>query len=63
MPVRKPEVRSSSDAIGGLADRIRTLEDTVSRRCLPPGYEFGTLPNGDLEIVRTSDNAVVIVSF
>lgn len=63
MPVRKPEIRSTADAVSSLADRVRRLEDTVARRCLPPGYEFRGLADGDLEFIRTIDDAIVIVSF
>lgn len=58
MPTRRREVRTAADAVSVLAERVRTLEDTVSRRCLPPGYEFD-VTGGVLVIIRLSDDAVI----
>lgn len=55
LPPRRPEIRTESDAISELARRVRTLEDTVARRVLPPGYEFGFDSSGDIFIRRVAD--------
>jgi hypothetical protein len=42
-------------------DRLRRLEDTVSRQVLPKGYIFKTNDAGDLLIERSSDLTTVVV--
>lgn len=47
--------------INGLVARIRTLEDTASRRVLPPGYKWAHDEAGSLVIVREEDDSVTVV--
>lgn len=63
MPPRRPEIRSESDAFDVIMRKLETLELTVKRRTLPPGFEFRGDGTGDLTIVRKADGATGTVTF
>lgn len=50
-----------SGIINGLVARIRTLEDTASRRVLPPGYKWTHDDAGNLVIERDSDGTQTVI--
>lgn len=57
---RRGDQREAPAVMNELLDRIRRLEETASRRALPPGYEY-TVSGGQLTVVRTSDGAQAVI--
>lgn len=52
---------TENNVLEGLSQRIKILEDAVSRRALPPGYKFSVNGSNQLVIERLSDSATVVI--
>lgn len=62
MPTRAPQTDDIS-VLQSILDRLDTISVVISRRCLPPGYEFEFNGSGELIVVRTSDGATQVIAF
>lgn len=62
MPARTQPIDEAS-ILNRITDRVGALEETVKRRCLPPGYEFDFTPTGQLLVIRISDDATQVIAF
>lgn len=53
---------TQADILQDLANRVKVLEDSASRRMLPPGFNF-VYDTGlnQLLVLRLSDNATVVI--
>lgn len=63
MGVRRNDSRDMDTMLSDLFARVRRLEETCSRRTLPPGYEASKNADGDLILRRVSDGAEEVISF
>lgn len=59
--IRRGDPKSLSDMLNSLSERVRTLEDTSSRRVLPAGFTWTVNETGGLVVVRDSDGATQVV--
>lgn len=61
MPVRAQGIDSDAAAFAQITNRLRTIEDSLRDRLLPPGYSVNVVA-GNLQIVR-SDGATSTLVF
>lgn len=62
MPVRSQPIDSAGAAFKSHGRRIRTIEDALRDRLIPPGYTIDIV-SGNLVVTRKSDGATSTLVF
>lgn len=62
MPVRARAIEDEASATEDIYRRLRSIEDALRNRLLPPGYSFNVV-DGDFVITRTGDGATTTLVF